>query len=177
MRPSKAPRQQLSYNKQVRTPLLALLCAALLALPGCDRGAHPGQIGRPAPNIRIPDGAHTLALDQFRGKVVVLNFWASWCPPCVEEAPSLDALQQQNPSLVVLEVSFDHDPAAYRQFLAEYHITARTFLDTTEQTNRAFGTTRPPETFVIDRKGVIRRKFIGAQNWVDPEIVGYLRAL
>ena len=156
-----------------------LVAAALAfsAASGCDRGAHPGQINHPAPAIRIVDGSQSVSLDQFRGKVVVLNFWASWCPPCLEEFPSLAELQQRMPNIVVLAVSLDHDPEAYRQYLADNNIAVRTVLDTSEASNRAFGTTRPPETYILDRQGVVRRKFIGAQNWVDPEITGYLGAL
>ena len=162
----------------MRTRLLIPLClgAGLLA-SGCDRGAHPGQIGHAAPAIQLQDGDHTISLDQFRGKIVVLNFWASWCPPCLEEFPSLATLQQQMPGIVVLAVSFDHDPAAYRQYLLDNHLGVRTLLDTTEHSNLAFGTSRPPETFVLDRDGTVRRKFIGAQDWISPEITDYLKQL
>ncbi len=155
-------------------PLLALLLAFAA---GCDCGAHPGQIGRPAPSFTLQDGAQTLSLAQFRGKIVVLNFWASWCPPCLEEFPSLAQLQQQMPGIVVLAVSFDQDPTAYRDYLADNHIGVRTLLDTSERSNLAFGTTRPPETFILDRQGIVRRKFIGPQDWVSPEITSYIKQL
>jgi thiol-disulfide isomerase/thioredoxin len=159
----------------VRTRLLPALLLAFAA--GCDRGAHPSQIGRPAPAVTLHDGAQTLSLAQFRGKIVVLNFWASWCPPCLEEFPSLAQLQQQMPGIVVLAVSFDHDPTAYRDYLADNHIGVRTLLDTSERSNLAFGTTRPPETFILDRSGIVRRKFIGPQDWVSPEITSYIKQL
>jgi thiol-disulfide isomerase/thioredoxin len=162
----------------VRTAfLLTLLFATGLAATGCDRGAHPSQIGRQAPAITLEDAGHAVSLDQFRGKVVVLNFWASWCPPCLEEFPSLAQLQQQMPGIVVLAISFDQDPAAYRQYVLDNHLGVRTLLDTSQRSNLAFGTTRPPETFILDRSGVVRRKFIGAQDWVSPEITGYLQHL
>ncbi len=154
------------------------MCAVIgLCATGCDRGAHPVQVGRAAPAIHMQDGARAVSLDQYRGRVVVLNFWASWCPPCLEEFPSLAALQQQMPGVVVLAVSFDTDPSAYREYLVDNHIGVRTLLDTSQQSNRAFGTTRPPETFVLDRQGLVRRKFIGPQDWTSPEIVSYLKQL
>jgi len=159
----------------VRTCVLIPL--ALLLTAGCDRGAHPGQIGKPAPDFSIQDHGQTVSLAEFRGKIVVLNFWASWCPPCLEEFPSLAELQRQMPGVVVLAVSFDHDPEAYRQYLADNHIGVRSVLDPSERSNLAYGTTRPPETYIIDRSGIIRRKFIGAQDWVSPEITGYLKQL
>lgn len=110
---------------------------------------------------------------------MVLNFWASWCPPCLEEFPSLEALQQAMPGITVLAVAFDTSPQAYMHFLQQHHITVRTELDTTGRSNRAYGTTMPPETYILDRNGVVRRKFIGVPQlgWTDPEIESYLRAL
>ncbi len=109
---------------------------------------------------------------------MVLNFWASWCPPCLEEFPSLMQLQKQVPNVVVLAVSFDTDADAYRQYVADNHLGNMVIaLDLSQKSNLAFGTTRPPETYIIDPKGRIRRKFIGAQDWTSPEIENYLRNL
>ena len=155
-----------------------MLCALCSGLGSCNRSSHPAQVGERAPAIVIRDGAQTVSLKQYRGKVVVLNFWASWCPPCLEEFPSLMQLQRDLPSVVVLAVSFDTDANAYRQYLVDNHITGiTTVIDLSQQSNLAFDTTRPPETYIIDRRGVIRRKFIGAQDWTNPEILNYLRNL
>src|SRR5271156_4134556 len=85
-----------------------VLCSLLLAV-GCDRGDHPTELGRVAPGFTLQDGGRTLQLSSYRGKVVVLNFWATWCTPCIEEIPSLNELQHQLPQLVVLGVSVDTD--------------------------------------------------------------------
>jgi peroxiredoxin len=158
-------------------PLASVLLIPLLLTTGCDRGAHPGQIGRPAPDIHVEEDGRTVALDQYRGKVVVLHFWAAWCTYCLEEFPPLTQLQEQMPGVSVLAISFDEDPAAYTQYLMENHITLHTVLDTSQRSNLAFGTTRPPETYIIDKQGIIRRKFIGPQNWISPEITTYLKQL
>ena len=157
------------------TPIAGMLAlSGLFGLSGCNTGNAPlGLIGKQAPALAIP--ADPLAA--LKGHVVVLNFWASWCAPCLEEFPSLTALQQQMPGVTVLAVSFDRDPQAYARFLRVHHIALRTALDTTGRSNEAFGTTRPPETFIIDRQGLVQRRFIGAQDWTTPEIEGYLRAL
>jgi cytochrome c biogenesis protein CcmG/thiol:disulfide interchange protein DsbE len=163
------------FRRIARYCLFATACCLIL---GCNRSSHPAQVGERAPAITIRDGAQTVSLKDYRGKVVVLNFWASWCPPCLEEFPSLIQLQRDMPGVVVLAVSFDTDANAYRQYIADNHITGiTTILDTTQQSNLSFDTTRPPETYIIDRRGVIRRKFIGAQNWTTPEILNYLRNL
>lgn len=148
-------------------------------LCSCNRTPHPGSIGDRAPNFVIHDGAQTVSLDQYRGKIVVLNFWTSWCPPCLEEFPSLIQLQKQMPNdVVVLAVSFDTDTQAYRQYLADNHITGIvTVVDPSQQSNEAFGTTRPPESYIIDRKGIIRRKVVGPIDWTDPEMINFLKQL
>jgi cytochrome c biogenesis protein CcmG/thiol:disulfide interchange protein DsbE len=87
-------------------------------------------------------------------------------------------LPQQVPNVVVLAVSFDTDAEAYRQYVADNHLRNMVLaLDLSQKSNLAFGTTRPPETYIIDAQGRIRRKFIGAQDWTSPEIENYLRNL
>ncbi len=183
--PGLAPRHGRSvpepYDKDVLPrPLTTLLsttflaAAALLGTPGCNTGIAPlGLIGKPAPALRLP-GATLAAM---RGRVVVLNFWASWCAPCLVEFPSLTAMQRDLPGILVLAVSFDQDADEYARFLRIHHITLRTALDASGASNQAFDTTRPPETYIIDGSGIVRRKFIGAQDWTTPEIENYLRAL
>jgi thiol-disulfide isomerase/thioredoxin len=146
----------------------------------CNRSSHPAQVGERAPSVVIGSGTQTVSLRQYekQNKVVVLNFWASWCAPCLEEFPSLIQLQQRMPNLEVVAVAFDTDEASYRQYLTDNHINGiTTAVDLTDQSNHAFDTTRPPETYIIDAHGVIRRKFIGPQDWMSPEILNYLRHL
>jgi len=155
----------------------ALFLVLALLSSGCDRGSRPAQVATAAPDFTITDGNRTIHLRDFRGKTVLLNFWASWCPPCIEELPSLNALQQQMPQLVVLGVNFNDDRAAYEQFLKDHRVAFLTIHDETQKSNLAFGTTRPPESYIIDPHGVIRRKFIGPQDWTSPEILNYLENL
>ncbi|HVW79075.1 MAG TPA: TlpA disulfide reductase family protein [Alloacidobacterium sp.] len=147
----------------------------LAAFAGCDRGSHPEQLAKQAPDFTIVDGSKTIHLSDYRGKIVVLNFWASWCAPCLEELPSLIALQKQMPQIVVLAVDFNDDEASYHQFLTDNHVDLLTIHDESQQSNLAFGTKRPPETYIIDQHGKIRRKFIGPQEWTNPEIINYLK--
>jgi len=146
-------------------------------LAGCDRGEHPGQIGRPAPEFRVSDGQRTVDLAGLRGRVVVLNFWASWCAPCLEELPSLEALQQQLPQVQVLGVSTDEDGGAYRAFVMQHHVDFLTVQDAAQGSNALYGTFRYPETYIIDKAGVVRRKLIGPQDFTSPEMVEYLKKL
>jgi len=153
-----------------------LVLVALLLAGGCDRGSRPALIGRPAPDFSVQDSERNVALRQLRGKVVVLNFWATWCPPCVEEMPSLTAMQQRLADhVVVLAVSTDTDEAAYRRFLREHNINLLTVRDAQQSSNQLYGTVKFPESYVIDPRGIVRRKFVGPVDWTGPEILEYLK--
>lgn len=144
---------------------------------GCDRDSRPQQLGRPAPLFSINDGQHSVNLGSLRGKVVVLNFWASWCAPCIEEMPALVALQHELPQIQVVAVASDEDFAQYQAYITQRHIDLMTVFDRTQSSNALYGSFRFPETYIIDKQGVIRRKLIGAQDFTSPELVAYLRKL
>jgi cytochrome c biogenesis protein CcmG/thiol:disulfide interchange protein DsbE len=162
-----------------RVLIRVIVAGVLLATGsvGCDRGGHPGQLDKAAPLFVVKDSQRTVDLASLRGHVVVLNFWASWCAPCLEELPSLEALQQQVPGATVLAVSTDEDSGAYRNFLMQHHVGLLTVQDPEQKSNALYGTFRYPETYIIDKGGVVRRKLIGAQNFVDPEILGGIKKL
>jgi cytochrome c biogenesis protein CcmG, thiol:disulfide interchange protein DsbE len=147
---------------------------ATLLVAGCDRGSRPGNIDKPAPQFVMGDGTRTVDLSKLRGRVVVLNLWATWCAPCIEELPSLLALQKQMPELAIVAVSMDQDPDVYKRFLVEHHVDVLTVRDEDQKVNALYGTVQIPETYIIDKQGVLRRKFIGAQVWTSPEITSYL---
>jgi cytochrome c biogenesis protein CcmG/thiol:disulfide interchange protein DsbE len=156
-----------------------IACLLLIALSGCYSGSRPPRIGSNAPDFTVQDSDRTVALNQFRGQIVVLNFWATWCPPCVEEMPSLVQMQRRMKAkgVTVVAVSIDVDESAYRQFLKEHGVDLLTVRDPAQKTPGLFGTHGWPETFIIDRKGVMRRKFIGAVDWTEPEITDFLSKL
>ena len=149
----------------------------ILSVSGCNRGSLPKHIGKLAPDFTIQDDGQTVRLSQYRGQVVLLNFWASWCPPCIDELPSLLALHQRLPQLVILGVSIDQDAAAYRNFLLQNHIDFLTIREPSQNTEHMYGTVQIPETYVIDRTGRIRRKFVSSQDWTSPDIVRYLTSI
>lgn len=113
------------------------------------------------------------------GQVVVLNFWATWCAPCVEEVPSLVEMQRRlkGKGVTVLAVSVDADGSAYQRFVKNHNVNLLTVRDPDQKSNSLYGTSVFPETFIIDRNGVVRRKFIGAVDWTEPEITDYLSKL
>jgi len=146
-------------------------------MPGCDRGAHPAQTGRPAPDFTVSDGSTTVHLAGYQGHIVLLNFWATWCAPCVEEMPSLLELHHERPDLAILAVSVDEDAFAYTRFLLRNHVDLITVRDPAEKAARLYHTDGWPETYIIDRKGIIRRKVVGPTDWNSPEIRTYLNSL
>jgi peroxiredoxin len=127
----------------------------------------------------VQDTDHKITLSQFRGQIIVLNFWATWCPPCVEETPSLVEMQtrMKDKGVTVLAVSIDVDDAAYHKFLKDYHVNMVTVRDERQKAAQLYGTHGWPETYIIDRNGVVRRKFIGPVDWNSPEITDFLTKL
>lgn len=151
--------------------------ALVLMVAGCDRGQHPERVNTVAPAFSISDGSKSANLSKLRGKIVLVNFWATWCVPCIDELPSLMELQRQMPQIVVVAISMDEDPEAYQRFLTKYHVDLLTVRDPSQKIQTLYGTAQIPETYVIDRQGMLRRKFVSAQNWTSPEIMEYLSKL
>ena len=162
---------------------LAVSLLILFALPSYRQG-EASIAGKTAEDFALTIDGKPQHLSDYRGKVVVLNFWASWCPPCVEEAPSLNRLQQHIAPLggTILGVSVDEDPAAYEKFLKDYAVGFPTWRDPAVGDNKAqialgYGTSLIPETYVIDRHGKIARKLVSAQEWDSPEMLAYFDAV
>jgi cytochrome c biogenesis protein CcmG/thiol:disulfide interchange protein DsbE len=163
----------------VALALLIIILLATLALSGCWSGTRPSRIGSAAPDFTVRDSERTVTLSQLKGQVVVLNFWATWCPPCIEEMPSLVQMQQRMKAkgVTVLAVSVDADEKQYRRFLRDHNVSLLSVRDADQKSNELYGTFKFPETYVIDRNGVVRRKFIGAVDWTEPEVIDFLGKL
>lgn len=145
----------------------------------CYSGSRPDRIGQAAPAFTVQDSDREVALDQFRGQVVVLNFWATWCPPCTQELPSLMSLQDQTRQngVVILGVSIDVDEDAYHRFLKQRGVNFLTVRDPEQKLASLYGTSGWPETYIIDREGVLRRKIVGPIDWNARNIIEFLSKL
>jgi len=131
--------------------------------------------GDSAPDFAITaDSGRSLSAANFGGKLLVLNFWATWCPPCIEETPSLNRFAEQyaDKGVVVLALSVDKDEKAYRAFLQRYRPAFQTARDA--KVHADYGTFMYPETYLIDSKGRVLRKYAEAEDWTSPEIVKYV---
>jgi cytochrome c biogenesis protein CcmG, thiol:disulfide interchange protein DsbE len=157
---------------------LAAGILALFALPSYRQG-EDSPAGKTADNFAMELGGKPEHLSDLKGKVVVLNFWASWCPPCVNETPSMIHLQKYIESRggVVLGASVDEDADAYAKFLKEHGVNFPTFRDPTKKISLDYGTSIYPETYIIDRHGKIARKIIGEQQWDSVDMLAYFDAL
>jgi cytochrome c biogenesis protein CcmG/thiol:disulfide interchange protein DsbE len=134
--------------------------------------------GDTAPDFTITtDSGRTVSVPNFGGKVLVLNFWASWCPPCVQETPSLNQFTMQfaNRGVVVLGVSVDKDEKAYRAFLQKFSPTFLTVRDS--KIHEDYGTFMYPETYFIDSHGKVLKKIAEGVDWNDPQLQHYVSSL
>ena len=162
----------------------AFAVLAFFTLPHYRQG-ESSIAGRTAQDFTMQLDGKPAHLSDLRGKVVVLNFWGSWCGPCVEELPSLIALQQRISSrnALVFGVAADPDPAQFSQFLREHGVNFPTYRDPGTNEDRhspiaaEYGTSMYPETYVIDRKGKIARNIIGPQDWNSREMTAYFDAI
>jgi len=161
--------------------LVVLLCVLSGALVfSIYAGIHERVVveGDSAPDFTITaDNGHAVSMPHFQGKLLVLNFWASWCGPCVEETPSLSQLAQQyaDKGVVVLGVSVDQSEKAYQTFLEKYKPA---FLTVRERNlHEKFGTFMYPETYIISADGKVLRKIAAAADWSDPGVAQYFDSL
>jgi cytochrome c biogenesis protein CcmG, thiol:disulfide interchange protein DsbE len=169
-----------TLKHKILGPIALVFVAAVLyvfAAPSYRQG-EPSLAGRKAEDfgMQITGASH---LSDLRGKVVILDFWASWCPPCLEEADSLNRLQQDVSKRggLVLAISEDEDESAYNRFLHDNNVNFPTYRDPTKKIKGIYGTVMIPEAYLIDRQGRIARKIVGAQDWQSPEIMRSIEIL
>jgi cytochrome c biogenesis protein CcmG/thiol:disulfide interchange protein DsbE len=157
---------------------IAALVLVLFAMPTYRQG-EASIAGKTAQDFPLEVWGKPGHLTDLKGKIVILNFWATWCPPCIEETPALNRLQKyiESRNALVLGVSIDEDPAAYAQFLKDHGVVFPTFREPTRKLALDYGTPVFPDTYVIDRHGKILRKFFGPQQWDSPDMLAYFDAV
>ncbi len=158
---------------------VALAAAAALVLVFASpsyRQGEPSIAGSSAPEFQFTLDGKPARIADLRGRVVVLNFWATWCPPCVEEMASLNKLHEKIAprGALVLGISVDDDRAAYEKFLRDHQIVFPTFRDPSKRIAERYGSSMYPETYIIGRDGRIARKIIGPQNWTSADLQQYI---
>jgi len=134
--------------------------------------------GDTAPEFSVTtDDGRTVSVPAFGGKLLVLNFWATWCPPCVQETPSLNQFTREfsNKGVVVLGISVDQDEKAYRAFLRKYSPAFLTARDL--KIHEDYGTFMYPETYIINAQGRVVLKLAEPADWMDAKLTSYIGSL
>ena len=159
----------------------AIILLTLLVATGCNKQQEAAVEGKLAPDFTLNDiNGHPVKLSSLRGNVVLVNFWATWCPPCREEVPSLVRMTQamRGKHFQLLAVSIDEGgKAAVEDFFKKSGSVLPALFDTDGAVSKRYGTTGVPETFVIDTKGVIMKKVVGGMDWSSPEVLAALEDL
>ena len=138
------------------------------------------RVGEKAPDFKVvTESGRTITPKNFGGKLLVLNFWASWCQPCLQEVPSLEVFSRQfaPEGVVVLGVSVDKNENLYHQFLKQFPVTFQVARDPSWDIAANYGTFQLPETYIIDSSGKVVQKVIAAQNWMNPDFVQSIKKL
>ena len=165
---------------------LITMCV-FLTLTACSKSdtQKNGAVAKeksPAPDISIVSitNGSTLKLSDLKGKVVLLNFWATWCPPCREEIPSmmkLNSFMAGKPfQMVTISIDEGGKPTI-DSFFKETGLFLPTYLDASGTSSKSYGITGVPESFIIDKQGVLVKKIIGGLSWDSPETVAFIEGL
>jgi cytochrome c biogenesis protein CcmG/thiol:disulfide interchange protein DsbE len=141
-----------------------------------DTSAKEGQ---PPPAFTLTTDQHrTITPTSFGGKVLVLNFWATWCAPCIQEVPSLNQFQRKfaPEGVVVVAVSIDKNSDKYKSFLSKIPVVFQTYRDPSADVSSEYGTYIMPETYII-KNGIVMRKFPTAEDWMSDDLTQYVQSL
>jgi len=156
-----------------------MLTVAFIGLIGFSLRDTSAKEGGRAPDFSImTDQGKRVTLSSFGGKILVLNFWATWCAPCIQEIPSLNEFQKEfaNSGVVVVAISIDKNPQKYRAFLDRIRVSFDTAIDPNADISAQYGTFQVPETYII-KDGRVMRKFAEAENWLTDDMKSYVRSL
>lgn len=149
-----------------------LFFIVLIMMTGCSENNEPGiilaELNKPAPDFTLVDlNGKIWQLSSLRGKVVFINFWATWCPPCLEEMPSMQALytDMTNAPFQMLAILNNDRPEFAQKMADKGGLTFPILLDPESETSTHYGLTGVPETFIVDSQGILREKFLGPRPW------------
>lgn len=152
-----------------------------LTAAGCQKEMPVPHEGDEAPDFTLESiSGDKVRLAELRGKIVLVNFWASWCPPCREEVPSLFSLNaaMAGKNFRLLAVAIDEGGrGSIENFFRKTGVSLPALFDPGGLVGKRYGITGVPETFIIDKQGKIRKKIVGPIDWADPEMIRYLDGL
>ena len=179
---------QAKKNTQLLLTILFVIIACVLLIvflrekkDSSLKTAVPIQPGLKVPDFTFPDiNGKVVSLSDHRGKVVLVNVWATWCPPCRQEMPSMQSLYEKfkGENFEILAVSIDSEGRkAVAPFMRKMSLTFPALLDPGETIRPLYGITGVPESFIIDKQGILVEKIIGPINWATPEVFLFFKDL
>ncbi|MCE5194404.1 MAG: TlpA family protein disulfide reductase [Nitrospiraceae bacterium] len=143
---------------------------------------QPIAVGLAAPEISLIDAASKkrLAPEDLKGKVLFVSFWASWCQPCKDEMPSLNLLNNEfknNNDFKMLTILYRDNPKDAFAYLKKYDFNLPVLIDIDNYAAKAYGLTGVPETYIVDKSGVLAQKIIGPYKWDSPDVFAFITKL
>jgi len=160
--------------------ILTLLAVGLFWIAGAEAAGFETRAALPAPELKAHDlGGAPRTLADYRGKVVLLNFWATWCPPCQREMPSLERLRTRMAGrpLEIVAISSAETPEEVGAFLSRMKLGFPVLLDTDSSNTRRWKVFALPTTFVLDAEGRVRHVLTGPTEWDEGEALAVVEAL
>lgn len=181
--PNQTPRPKIAERSSLDKALIGAIVVMVVALAWVINGSleeHVTKVGDRAPEFSLKtDSGKTITPTSFGGKLLVLNFWAAWCQPCVVEVPSLEQFSRtMSPQgVVVVGVSMDANEKLYDQFRSRFGVTFDTVRQPDWSTSAKYGTFQIPETYIINAQGQVVQKIISAQDWMSPDFLASVKKL
>lgn len=159
--------------------VVALVCVLVWVVAGTLE-TPVVNAGDKAPRFKVvTEDGKTVTPTDFGGKLLVLNFGASWCEPCKAETPSLEAFQHHfaNRGVVVLGIMMDTNEKLYRDFLSRYGVSFETARDPSADIATSYGTLLYPDSYIIDSSGKVVEKIINGQDWMNPQVLDHFQKM
>jgi peroxiredoxin len=167
----------MKYKGIILLVLIAIAVALLIFLPEEKIYREVAEVGSKAPEFELKDADGTLwRMSDQKGKVVFINFWATWCTTCKAEMPYKENLFEimKGKPFQMLGMLFKDDPANLTNYYKSQKVSPPTLISEDNESGRMFGITGVPETFIIDKEGIIREKIVGPREWDNPETLALI---
>jgi cytochrome c biogenesis protein CcmG/thiol:disulfide interchange protein DsbE len=160
--------------------IIVICAAALFMIPETKKYEKIAEVGQAAPLFEYPDSTGKMwKLADLKGKVVFVNFWATWCTTCEAEMPHKQVLYEKmkGKPFQMLGMLFRDDPANLPEYYKTHKVSIPTLISPDSESAKIYGITGVPETFIIDKEGIIREKVVGPRDWGDEETTAMIEKL